>query len=469
MDAKVLVADDEESMRFLLSRALEKSGFEVITANDGEEALELADRENPDLFLMDIRMPRKDGLEVLRCLRKKDKNAAVIVMTAKGSMKTAVEAMRNGAFNYLTKPFDIEEVVVMAEKALRAREEANELLQLRSQLQNRYEPGQMIGNSPAMQEVFKTIGRVADHDVTVFVEGESGTGKELVARAIHYSGCRSGEPFVAVNCAAIPENLLESELFGHVKGAFTGAVANRTGKFEEAKGGTVFLDEIGDLPPGLQPKLLRTLQERTVEPVGSSRSLAVNARVIAATSRTMKDLVKDGDFRPELYFRLNVVPITLPPLRDRPEDIPELVEFFLYRISETGGSPPKTVSPEGMEYLTRLPWPGNIRELENVLKRLAVLESAQTMGVEQFRAAISDSKSDGDLHAPSLGSAVATRLNSLLAKGEASPHTSLLAEVEKIMILETLASTGGNRLRAAKLLGINRNTLAKKLAEYGKE
>jgi len=469
MGAKVLVVDDEESMRWVLTRALEKNGYQVISANDGVEALELAERENPDLYLMDIRMPRLDGLEALRRLRERDANASVIVMTARGTMKTAVEAMRQGAYNYLTKPFDMEEVVVMAEKALRAREEARELSQLRSQLQDPYEPGQIIGHSPALQEVFKTIGRVADHDVTVLLKGESGTGKELVARAIHFSGCRSAHPFVAVNCAAIPEHLLESELFGHVKGAFTGAVANRIGKFEEAGKGTIFLDEIGDLPPVLQPKLLRTLQERTVEPVGASRSVSVDARIIAATSHHIKNRVKNGEFRPELYFRLDVVPISLPPLRERAEDIPELVEYFLYRISESSGIPPKTVSSEGMEYLTRLPWPGNIRELENLLKRLAVLESAQTLGVEHFRAALSDGKADGALQGPTLGPAVTARLKSLLASGEGSPHASLLEEVEKIMILETLASTGGNRLRAAKLLGINRNTLAKKLAEYGKE
>src|SRR5213593_1909549 len=372
--ARILIADDEDGLRWVLEKGLRQAGYEVTAVRDGDEALRAFSEAPFDLVFLDIRMPGTDGLTVLAKLRGLAPDAHVIVMTAHGTMETAIQAMQRGAYDYLAKPFDIDEVLLLAARALAVRRLAQEVAQLKTGLQEVWEFGALIGRHSRMQEIYKAIGRIAASDVTVLLRGESGTGKELVARAIHHYSRRAGRPFVAVSCAAIPATLLESELFGHERGAFTDAKERRLGRLELAHGGTLYLDEIGDMPVELQTKVLRALQERTIERLGGQESIRIDVRVLAATNRDLDTAIRQGAFREDLYYRLNVVTLNLPPLRERRRDVPLLVEHFLAKYAETLGE--RGVAPDSLDRLVGHEWPGNVRELENVVQRAMVMATS---------------------------------------------------------------------------------------------
>ncbi|HWP34162.1 MAG TPA: sigma-54 dependent transcriptional regulator, partial [Thermodesulfobacteriota bacterium] len=487
MPERIVIADDEESMRFVLRRALEKAGYRVEAVATGDEALAAVAREPADLVLLDIRMPGLSGLDVLSRLRAGGGEAAapgdagaerraappeVIVLTAHATMPNAVEAMKRGAYDYLLKPVDLDELVLLVRKALEARALAAQVETLRAEVRERYEPGSaLIGQSEPMQQIYKTIGRLAKSDVTVLIEGESGTGKELIARAIHAHSHRVGKPFVAVNCAAIPRDLLEAELFGFERGAFTGAIERRIGRFEQAQGGTLFLDEIGELPLPLQAKLLRVLQEREIDRVGSRGPIPIDVRIIAATNQDLRSLVEQRRFREDLYYRLDVARLTVPPLRERREDIPALASHFLARARAELGVGDKTLSKEALQLLMAHHWPGNVRELENALKRAAVLSSNPTLLPDDFpelAAARGEAPRLDDL---SLEEVLEAKLRRFLEQMEGVALTGVydqvLEVVERPLLRLVLERTGGNQVRAAEILGINRNTLRKKLAQLG--
>jgi two-component system, NtrC family, response regulator PilR len=383
-DARVLVVDDEKSMRDLLAISLEKQHFEVTVADGGEAAIDTLRREPFDVVITDLRMPTTDGLQVLRAAKEASPELVVIVITAVGSTETAVEAMKLGAYDYITKPFKLDEINLIIRRALERKRLRDENLYLRKQLETQHRFDNIVGKSARMGEVFETIRKIADSPSTAMITGESGTGKELVARAIHFNGNRTGKPFISVNCGAIPEALMESELFGHVKGAFTGAIANKIGLFSAADGGTLFLDEITEIPALLQVKLLRAIQEREIRRVGDTRDLKVDVRLIAASNRDLEQAVAEGVLREDLFYRLNVIPIQLPPLRERREDIPLLVAHFLQKFGKQLGKEVRGITPEGLVVLERHHWPGNIRELENVLERAIVLGTGDTLGVESL-------------------------------------------------------------------------------------
>jgi two-component system nitrogen regulation response regulator GlnG len=466
MPARVLIADDEPSIRFVLRETLESAGHDVSDVSNGDDALRLLTEASFDLAFFDIRMPGASGLDLLERARTVGSDVAIVIITAQNTFENAVEAMKRGAFDYLQKPFGTQEVLALVEKALRSRALESEVRALRRALGKGAPPSErLVGKSGVLLEVFKTIGRVARSDVPVLVTGESGTGKELIARAIHAASPRAAAPFVAVNAAAIPRDLLESELFGHERGAFTGAIEARAGRFREASGGTLFLDEIGDMPVDLQAKLLRVLQSGEVTSVGGRRAEAVNVRVLAATHRDLDAAVAAGAFREDLLYRLRVVPIAVPPLRERREDIPPLIDHFLARYDAelTGGM--HVISPDAVERLTRHAWPGNVRELENAIKRALVLAASEVIGAEDF--AFLDGGSASERVAMSLESIVRAETEAALEAGVGDVHGALLARVEKPLIQTALARTGGNQLRAAELLGINRNTLRKRILELG--
>jgi two-component system response regulator PilR (NtrC family) len=380
----VLVVDDEKSMRDLLAISLEKQNFEVTVADGGGTAIDTLRREPFDVVITDLRMPTTDGLQVLRAAKEASPELVVIVITAVGSTETAVEAMKLGAYDYITKPFKLDEINLIIRRALERKRLRDENLYLRKQLETQHRFDNIVGKSARMGEVFETIRKIADSPSTAMITGESGTGKELVARAIHFNGNRTGKPFISVNCGAIPEALMESELFGHVKGAFTGAIANKIGLFSAADGGTLFLDEITEIPALLQVKLLRAIQEREIRRVGDTRDLKVDVRLIAASNRDLEQAVAEGVLREDLFYRLNVIPIQLPPLRERREDIPLLVAHFLQKFGKQLGKEVRGITPEGLAVLERHHWPGNIRELENVLERAIVLGAGDTLGVESL-------------------------------------------------------------------------------------
>ena len=379
---RILLIDDDTSLRRVLEYNLQEEGYEVDTAADGESGLALFDRREPDLVITDLKMPGISGFQVLAGIRERSPEALVIVITAFGDVETAVKAMKSGAYDYVTKPFNREEFRLVARKALELRGLSAENRRLKEELSDRAEFREIIGTSGSMQKVFSVVSKVADTDATVLISGESGTGKELVARAIHAQSSRRGAPFVAVNCAAIPRDLLESELFGHVKGAFTGAIRDKAGKFQLADGGTIFLDEVGELPLDLQPKLLRALQERSVEPVGGSHPQKLDVRVVAATNVDLEKALDEGMFREDLYYRLAVIPVHLPPLRERREDIPLLIRRFLAR----SGSPAPSVSAEALAILENYPWPGNVRELRNAIERAVIMAKGDKIRLEDLPA-----------------------------------------------------------------------------------
>ena len=466
---RVLIVEDEEVMRELLTKILARQNYRLVQASSGEEALRLFQDDPFDLVLTDLKLAGINGLELLTHVRALDPEAMVIMMTAYASVETAVEAMRRGAYDYITKPFDFEELSLLVRRALEVKTLTQELHRLKAALKDRPAFDEIVGESQAMQEVFKLVGQVADSDATVLIQGESGTGKELIAKAIHTNSQRSNRPFVTVNCAAIPKDLLESELFGHERGAFTGAVASRRGKFELADGGIIFLDEIGEMDPALQTKILRVLQERRFERLGGEVSISADVRILAATHRDLETVVRRGGFREDLFYRLNVVTIKLPPLRERREDLPLLVTHFL-RLYATGE--PREVSPEALQCLMSYHWPGNVRELENVIKRACLLARTRLILPEHFPETIQGPTSQlGGEVSPSplggLGREVRAELKRIGVEQDGHLYEHILSLVERPLIQVVLERAGGNQLKAAKLLGINRNTFRKRMKKLG--
>ncbi len=469
--ARVLIADDEESIRWVLRQALADLGWVVETAENGEEAWSKLTSGNFEVALVDIRMPGLDGLELLSRLAESGCDTSVIIVTAQNTMANAIEAMKRGAYDYITKPFDLDEVRILVRRALEMRRQSAELERLERDQRKRFELGvEIVGRTPVMQEIFKTIGRVAPTEATVLIQGESGTGKELIARAIHAHSRRWSGPFVAMNCSAVPRDLLESELFGHERGAFTGATEQRLGVFEVANSGTLFLDEVGDMPLELQAKLLRVVQERELTRVGGREVVKVDVRLIAATNQNLERAVREGRFREDLYFRLAVVPIHVPPLRQRRADIPDLVRYFLAKINRELGGRVSGISDEAMEKLLQHSWPGNVRELENTLVRAAVLAPGPFVMPQDLVLAESG-PGKKSTEAITIEAAIRQAVESLLGSDpEVSPrnvYAWVMQRVERPLIEYALERTGGNQLRAAALLGINRNTLHKKMHMFG--
>lgn len=447
----ILIVDDKSSMRKVLRRVLEEDQHSLLEAENGEEALETIKRQHVDMLITDIKMPRMDGMQLIRLIREIDQEILILVMTAYGTVETAVEAMKLGAYDYLTKPFSTEQVRLIVRKALERQKLLYENKYLREKLNDQYNYRRLVGNSPAMQPVYELIERVAPTDTAVLIRGESGTGKELVAHAIHYQSRRKDMPFVKVNCAVLAEGVLESELFGHERGSFTGAVGKRIGRFELAHGGTIFLDEIGDLSPALQVKLLRVLQEKEFERVGGTHSIKVDVRVLAATNKNLEEGIQKGTFREDLYFRLNVVPIHLPPLRERREDIEKLVLHFLQKYSAETGKEVKHIDPQALEMLRKYAWPGNVRELENTIQRALIL-------------------ADGDTLFPSHLPMDLQNQSSAEAWKPVTEHSTLserLESYERELIQKAWERANRVQTKAAKLLGISRAALIYKMKKYG--
>jgi two-component system nitrogen regulation response regulator GlnG len=468
----VLLADDDRAIRTVLTQAMTRAGCRVRATGSANTLWRWVEDGEGDLIVTDVVMPDGDGLDLLPAIRRKRPNLPVIVMSAQNTVMTAIRAAEAGAYEYLPKPFDLKEVLTHVKKALsvHARTEAPSEA---AELPARDEQMPLIGRSPAMQEVYRIMARLMNTDLTVMINGESGTGKELVARALHNFGRRKNGPFIAVNMAAIPRDLIESELFGHEKGSFTGATDRMKGKFELAQGGTLFLDEIGDMPPEAQTRLLRVLQDGEFTTVGGRMPIKADVRIVAATHQELRDLIAEGRFREDLFYRLNVVPIRLPPLRERVEDIPDLARAFLRR-AEAEGLPRKTISAKAIDLLRGQTWPGNVRELENLMRRLAALcanEMIDAAVVEQELAARPSSAQEVERDGTqTLSTAVEAHLRRYFAlHGDALPPAGLyervLREVELPLIALTLAATRGNQLKAADLLGLNRNTLRKRIRE----
>lgn len=463
----ILVADDEELIRRVLADALREEGHRVETADSGIRAWAYLQEQPFDVAFVDIRMPDPGGLDLLLRVQTAKIDTPIIIMTGQTTLSNAIEAMKRGAFDYLTKPFDLNEVKALAARALEARRLTTEVEHPLPGVHGRNE--QIIGRSPALQEIYKTIGRVVKSDATVLIQGESGTGKELIARVIHHYSARWRAPFVGINCSAIPAELLESEFFGHERGAFTGAVDRRIGKFEQAAGGTLFLDEVVDMPLPLQAKLLRVLQEREFTRVGGRDTIKADVRIIAATNQDLTTAVKEQRFREDLYFRLRVVPITLPPLRQRRDDIPELITYFIDKINREMGTSVAGVTPEAQALLVQHPWPGNVRELENTLLRAAVLAPGRMLTPADLSLPVAEPVLPENLANLSFEEVVRRKLKDYFQQTAllepCDLHAIIIGQVEKPLIELTLEYTGGNQLKAAELLGINRNTLRKKITD----
>jgi len=442
---KVLLIDDDASLRRVTEYSLHSAGFQVLSAVDGKQGLASFQADQPQVVITDIQMPGVSGYEVLQQVKAARPETVVIVITAYSSVEKAVEAMKQGAYDYLAKPFSRDELVMVVEKAFNLLGLQEENQRLRDQLEHHVDFSHMVGNSDAMQKVFDVVRRVAPTEAGVLITGESGTGKELIAKAIHQGGGRSKEPFVAINCAAIPANLLESELFGHVRGAFTDAVRDRIGKFEQADGGTLFLDEIGEMPLELQPKLLRVLQEMEVEPIGG-KVRSVDVRIIAATNQDVELAIEEGRFREDLYYRLAIIPIELPPLRERPDDIPLLIECFLKRFSAEA---PIIVSTAAFERLKAYTWPGNVRELQNAIERLEVLNHGDVVEPE---------------HLPAKFCAAPTAKRNRVV--ELPPEGYSLEALEREVVVQALERNDWNQTRAADFLQIPRHTLIYRMEKY---
>jgi DNA-binding NtrC family response regulator len=446
MKTCILIVEDEEKLRRVLELQLRSADFEVEKAGTAEEALKLADRAG--LVLTDLRLPGMSGLDLIAAIRRQNTRTPIVVMTAFGTIETAVDAMKAGAADFLLKPFSLEHLMTVLRKALDLRALQDENLKLREELGHRYEFDNIVGHSRPMQEIFSTVERVAPTRATVLLAGESGVGKDLIARAIHYHSPRRDRPFVKINCTAIPENLMESELFGYEKGAFTGANSTKPGKFELADTGTAFLDEIGDVPGNIQVKLLRVLQEREFERLGSNKVRHIDVRIVAATNQDLRAALEQGAFREDLYYRLNVVPITIPPLRERREDIPFLAEHFVAKLGPASGSRVESISEAAIEKLMGYHWPGNVRELENVLERSIVLCPATRLEAADIRLDVAP-------RAPRQSAA------------DFLPDGLTLDEYEQAILREALRRADGNKSQAARLLGLTRNALRYRLSQMG--
>src|SRR6266849_3653191 len=449
MKKRILVVDDEEKLRRVIELHLISAGFDVDKARSAEEALKIVDRA--DMVITDLRLPSMDGLQLLSLIRRQNAQAPVVVMTAFGTIENAVEAMKSGATDFLLKPFSLDHLTAVVQKALEVRALRNENRQLKEELGRRYEFDNIIGRSVPMQEIFSAIERVGPTRATVLLAGESGVGKDLIARAIHFHSPRRDRPLVKINCTAIPENLMESELFGYEKGAFTGANTTKPGKFEQADTGTVFLDEIGDVPPAIQVKLLRVLQDREFERLGSNRTLHTDVRVLAATNVDLRQALEHGAFREDLYYRLNVLPINFPALRERKEDIPFLAEHFVRKLGKDLGSPVTGISEGAIQKLMEYYWPGNVRELENVVERSIVLASSPVLEA-------------GDIRLDT-----APRARPTAAGEHFVPEGMTLDEYERSIIREALKRANGNKSQAARMLGLTRNALRYRLSQMGLE
>jgi DNA-binding NtrC family response regulator len=449
MKKRVLVVEDEDKLRRVLELQLSSGGFEVDKAATAEEGLKVVDRA--DLVLTDLKLPRMDGLEFLSLIRRQNSVVPVVMMTAFGSVETAVQAMKSGATDFLLKPFSLDHLMQVVQKALEIRELRDENRKLKQELGRRYEFDNIIGRSEAMQEIFATVERVAPTRATVLLAGESGVGKDLIARAIHFHSPRRDRPLVKINCTAIPENLMESELFGYEKGAFTGAQTSKPGKFEQADTGTVFLDEIGDVPAAIQVKLLRVLQEREFERLGSNVTRHIDVRVVAATNQDLRAALEQGTFREDLYYRLNVVPMNIPPLRDRKQDIPFLANHFVHKLAPETGCRAEGITEAGMAKLMAYHWPGNVRELENVIERSLVMCSGTELDAADIK--LED----------------APRPRPQNDSPHFLPEGMTLDQYEQEIIREALRRADGNKSQAARLLGLTRNALRYRLTQMGLE
>ncbi|OGW54305.1 MAG: Fis family transcriptional regulator [Nitrospirae bacterium RBG_19FT_COMBO_55_12] len=448
---RILVVDDEKSMRDFLSIMLKKEGYEVVTAENGGDALKTVQGEIFDLVISDVKMPELDGIDVLKAVKEVSPETVVIMITAFATTETAVEAMKLGAYDYIIKPFKVDEIKLIIRKALEKHSLRKENILLRREIESRVGFENFIGKSEPMQRIFALIKQVADTKSTVLITGESGTGKELVAKALHFNSARKECPFVTVNCGALPETLLESELFGSMKGAFTGAVSNRQGLFEAANSGTLFLDEISSTTPALQIKLLRVIQEREFKRVGGTADIKVDVRVLAASNSDLQAEVKRGTFREDLYYRLNVIPIHIPPLRDRKEDIPLLVDFFLRKYSSDRA--PKSIDPEAMKLLVNYRWPGNVRELENTIERTVILAAGDTIRREHIQDIIKDVRPCPELVPSDIPDA-------------GVDIEALLENAEKTLLKKALEKAGGVKTEAAKLLGLSFRSFRHRLQKY---
>ncbi len=460
----LLVIDDEESVRYSFRSIFSLQGSEVLTAETGHEGLDLFHEKNPDVIVIDLQLPDRSGLELLTDIQAIVPKCPVILITAHGTTQTAIEAMKRGAFDYLIKPLDLEKLIQVIERAF----EAGRLMKVPAVLPVDETPDQIIGRTAVMQEMSKMIGRVAPQDVNVLIVGESGTGKELIARALYSHSRRAGKSFLAVNCAAIPEQLLESELFGHESGAFTGATRRRIGKFEQCGGGTLFLDEIGDMPPNLQAKILRILQEQTFERVGGAETIQTDVRVLAATNQDLPKAITEGRFRKDLYYRLNAVTICVPPLRHRLEDVAELAHYFLFRFNAELNMEMRGFAPEVLEILQGHLWPGNVRELQGAVKQ-AMLNASGHLVLPEF---LPDSlrQPDPPLQQPSQGNGrfdLTAFIDGLLASSDSQVYAMVLAAVERVLFAKALQHTHGNQGKACELLGLNRSTLRHRLRSLG--
>jgi two-component system nitrogen regulation response regulator GlnG len=455
---RLLVIDDEPSVRYSFRRVLEVDGVEVLTAATGAEGVEAARRDAPDVVVLDLQLPDGSGLDVFRRLKEIDARRPVVFITAHGTTEAAIEAMKEGAFDYLTKPVDLERLSALLGRAF----EAARLMSVPAVLTATEPEDRIVGTSPVMQEMCKSVGRLAGQDVNVLILGESGTGKELVARALYQHSRRANRPFLAVNCAALPEALFESELFGHEQGAFTGAHRRRVGKFEQADGGTLFLDEIGDLSPAVQAKLLRVLQEQRFERVGGSEPVRTQVRVLAATNKDLEGEVTRGSFRKDLYYRLKVVTLTVPPLRQRAEDVPELAHHFLFRFNRELGLSLRGIAPEALERLQAHPWPGNVRELMSAIKQAMIQATGPVLLAEFLPPEL---QAQGAPTAPSGGLEALVEQAVLGSSGHA--HQAVIDAVERVLFARALRQTHGHQAKASELLGINRSTLRARLRALG--
>lgn len=466
---RILIVDDDLSLCHFIKKTLSQKGYEIITCHTGRDATGAVNGQEPNLVLLDNKLPDRTGLDILKEMKQSHPKMPIIIMTAFGTTDTAIEAMRLGAFDYILKPFELEEISELVTKGLEANKLMKRAVAIPTLSENLEDSDQIVGKSKAMQEIYKLIGQVAESDVTVLIRGESGTGKELVARAIYQHSSRKGGPFLAINCAAIPETLLESELFGHEKGAFTGASKRRIGKFEQCNNGTILLDEVGDMSLSTQAKILRVLQEGEFERIGGNETMKVDVRALASTNRKLEELIKEGKFREDLYYRLKIMTIMIPPLRERKEDIQELTEYFFHLYKRQLSTQVSYIDPSIFKRLLIYAWPGNVRELANTIKRGLILAKGDVLTEDEIifdeGGGVTSFANEEELE-KNLNKMLDPLFSDILKLWETGLHSNLLEKVEKFLIEKALTETGWNQVQAARLLGISRNTLRHRIEKY---